>query len=138
MKRKVFIETSVFIRFLTQDDLDKFAHCVRLFELISEGKIIPYSSNVVIMEIIFILARHYSFPKKQVLDVIESLLRLRNLTLIEKTNTQIAIKLFSKHMIKYGDCLIASQVPAKMTLLTYDADFTKLPSLSVSTPSSQL
>lgn len=134
MKRKVFIETSVFIRFLTRDDPDKFAHCMKLFELVSEGKMVPYSSNVVIMEIIFILARHYNFPKKQVLGAVASLMKLRNLTLIEKTETQIALKIFSKYKIKYGDCLIASQIPYKIPLVTYDSDFTKIPALKTFSP----
>ena len=39
--RKVFIETSVFIRFLTDDDRQKAAEAERLFERIEKGEIDP-------------------------------------------------------------------------------------------------
>lgn len=132
--RKAFIETSVFIRFLTRDNEEKYQECIKLFEQISLGKILPYTSNTVIAEIIFILKRHYNFPKKKILSAIEKLLILRNLTLIEKTDTKQALKFFAKYNIKYGDALIAAQVPIKVSLLTYDADFIKVPSLNTKMP----
>lgn len=131
---RVFIETSVFIRFLTQDDLKKYKHCQRLFEAVTEGKIRPYTSNTVIMEIIFILERHYHFPKHKVLSAIDKLLLLRNLTLVEKTNTKHALALYKDHGIKYGDCLIVSQIPAEVTLISYDSDFKKIKELKTISP----
>lgn len=131
---KVFIETSVFVRFLTCDDEEKYQDCERLFRLVEEGKIRPYVSNVVVMEIVFILTRHYNFRKKKVLDAVKKLLKLRNLTVREETDTPTALKLFSKHKAKYGDCLIATQVADDMSLVTYDGDFAKLGHLKTLTP----
>lgn len=132
--KKVFIETSVFIRYLTKDDPDKFNDCVRLFERIEEGKLIPYVSNVVIMEIIFVLIGLYRFPKRKVLAAVADVLKMRNVVLIEKTNTKAGLKQFKSLQVKYGDCLIAAQVPQRSRLLTYDADFRKFPSLAVASP----
>lgn len=136
--KKIFIETSVFICFLTRDDEKKYQECVKLFEKISRGKTLPYTSNTVIAEIIFILDRHYNFPKNKILTAIDKLLILRNLTLIEKTDTKQALRFFAKYNIKYGDALIAAQVPTPITLLTYDKDFIKIPSLATATPQSFL
>ena len=49
---KVFLETSFFIRFLTADDEEKFRDCLKLLETIENGKLRPYTSNVVIFEIL--------------------------------------------------------------------------------------
>jgi predicted nucleic acid-binding protein len=132
--KKAFIETSVFVRFLTRDVEEKYQECAIFFEQVSLGKILPYTSNTVISEIIFILDRHYSFPKKKILAAIDKLLALRNLTLIEKTDTRKALTIFKKHNIKYEDCLISAQVPPQTILTTYDKDFTKIPSLKTTTP----
>lgn len=132
---KIFIETSVFMRFLTSDDAQKFQDCVSLFEKVEEGKIRPYTSNIVILEILFLLTKLYKFPKVKVLSDIGKILNLRNLTLIEKTDTKMALNLFHKFNIKYADCLIAGQIPKATILLTYDEDFKKLKSLKIANPS---
>lgn len=131
---KVFLETSFFIRYFTEDDERKFKDCVKLLEIIEKGKVRPYTSNIVIFEILFVLTRLYKFSKKEVLDGVDRILAIRNLTLIETTNTKAAIRLFKKYNVKYPDCLIATQVPAKTKLVSYDADFSKIKTVSPSTP----
>ncbi|MBI4037592.1 PIN domain-containing protein [Candidatus Curtissbacteria bacterium] len=131
---KVFIDTSIFIRFLTQDNPEKFKDCQKFFELTEEGKIRPYTSSIVVLEIQFVLTRLYGFNKIRVLSCILELLRLRNLTLIEKTDTRKALALFKKLNIKYADCLIATQIPTGTKLVTYDEEFKKIPTLSPATP----
>jgi len=132
---KVFIDTSVFVRFLTGDEQQKYKDCIKFFELVELGKLRPYTSNIVILEIQFVLVRLYNFPKEKVLADIRSLLSLRNLVLIEKSNTVGALALYKKHNIKYPDCLIATQVPKSSKIVTYDADFSKVENLSSVVPS---
>lgn len=130
---KVFIDTNIFIRFIIKDDTKKLEDCSRLFERIEEGKIRPYTSNIVILEIQFVLIKIYKFSKNQALEDINTLLSLRNLTIIDKTNTKIALDLYRKNNIKYVDCLIATQIPKGTKLVTYDEEFSKL-KIAISTP----
>lgn len=131
---KVFIDTSIFVRFFTHDLPDKVNECERIFEVIKDGKIKPYISNVVFMELVFVLTRQYKFKKDIVVKVLANLLNLRNLVVIEKTNTRQAIRIYKKNNIKYGDCLIATQVPEGVSIVTYDTDFSKIPFLKSITP----
>lgn len=131
---KVFLDTSILIRLFTHDLPDKVEECERIFEFIKEGRIKPYISNVVYMELIFVLTRQYKFKKSIVVKVLEDLFKLRNLTLIEKTNTKQALQLYNDENIKYGDCLIAGQIPKGVILVTYDTDFSKIPSIKSITP----
>lgn len=131
--KKVFLETSLFIRYLTHDDEEKYRECTLFLARIESGELTPYLSNIVILEIIFVLTRVYKFSKQRVFDAIGKILKIRNLTLIEKTDTRIAMRLFDDFNIKYTDCLIATQIPKGIVLVTYDADFRKIPSLSVKT-----
>lgn len=131
---KVFIDTSVFIRFLTQDDKQKAQDCEHLFELVEQGKLRPYISNIVILEIQFVLTRLYNFPKNKVLVDIGNLLALRNLTLVEKTDTKKALSLHKRYNIKYPDCLISTQVSKDTKTVTYDEDFSKIPGIFSAKP----
>lgn len=132
---KIFLETSFFIRYFTADDKKKFQDCVKLLETIENGRFRTYTSNIVIFEILFVLTKIYGFSKKEVLDAVEKVLDLRNLTLIETTKTKDAIKLFNKYNVKYPDCLIATQVPLKTKLISYDQDFQKIKTISSTEPS---
>lgn len=131
---KVFIDTSVFIRFFTRDSEEKYHDCEKLFQIVEEGLLAPYTSSVVLMEIIFVLARQYKFPKDKVIESVDKLLQMRNLTLIENTYSLKALRLFEKYNIKYQDCLIAVQLPAKVHLITYDSEFSKVKGLKTATP----
>ncbi len=132
--KRLFIETSVIVRFLTRDDPRKAGDCDALFVLIDQGSIRPYISNIVVLEMAYVLHRLYKFPRIVVADALERLLLLRNLTIVEKTNTKQALTSWTGGHSKYGDCLIASQVPPGVALVTYDRDFERFSGLSVVTP----
>lgn len=134
MIEKVFIDTSVFIRFLTGDIPQKYEASKSLIQMAVDGKIYPYISNVVLMEIAFVLKSVYTFPKVRILTAFSKLLSLRNITVIEQTDSISAVKMYQTFNIKYPDCLIALQIPENATIVTYDKDFSKIPHLKVVTP----
>jgi len=136
-KQRIFLDTSVIIRFLTADDAGKYEDCRVLFEMIERGVFFPYSANIVIMETIFVLTKLYKFPKDRVVKAMRSIFSMRNLTIIEKTNSAKAIGLFAAKNVSFGDCMIAAQLPVGVRLVTYDADFSHLAISSV-TPSALL
>lgn len=131
---KVLIDTSVYIRFLTEDDPKKFEECVKIFDLIEQGKLRPYITNIIILEIQFVLIGLYKFSKEKVLNDIQALLNARNMVLIEKTETAKALEIYKKHNIKFADCLITTQIPPKAKLVSYDQEFSKIENLAVKTP----
>jgi uncharacterized protein len=123
---KVFIDTNIFIRFFVQDDQVKFDEVVTFLEKVEKGKLRPYISSVVIGEVFYILHKLYKFPFTDVLMALDKMLSIRNMTLIEETNTKEAINLLKKSHIKLSDCLIASQLPDGVKLVTYDKEFSKI------------
>lgn len=131
---KVFIDTNIFIRLFTHDIEEKAKDCEKLFELVQEGSIKPYISNIVILELIFILIRQYKFKKKSVIKALEKIYKLRNITVIESTKTNKALKFFGKYTVKYGDCLIATQIPKGVVLISYDTEFPKKLNIKSLTP----
>lgn len=131
---KVLLDTNIFLRFYVKEDAVTHQECIHLLNVCNQGSHRPYTSNIVISEVIYVLSRLYKFPKNEVLAAVEDLLNLRNLTIIEKTDTPKAIELYKKYNLKIGDCLIATQVPAGVVFCSYDADFHKLSELQILTP----
>ena len=78
------------------------------------------------------------FYRVSLMDSINKILAIRNLTLIETTNTKDALKIHEKYGVKYPDCLIATQVPQGAKLVTYDEDFSKIEGILSFKPSSLL
>lgn len=131
--KKVFIDTNVWIRHLVHDN-EQYNDCLQLFEIVEQGKIAPYISNIVVLEITYVLISVYNIPKQQALQDIHDILQTRGLVVIEKTNTTKALSLAKTTRVKISDCFIASQIPENMTLCTYDQDFKKFPQLQIATP----
>lgn len=132
---KIFVDTNVFLRYFVPEDEHSFEQSRKLFETIEKGAIIPYISSVVVQEIIYVLLRSYKFSYKEVCLKLPLIFDLRNLVVLEKTDTKKAINLYLKLNIKFGDCLIATQIPKGVILCTYDEDFKKIPGLIIKTPS---
>ncbi len=132
-KPRVFIETSAYIRFLTGDDTKKQALVIELFKQIEMGEVRAVTSNIVWLEIVYVLTKLYKFPRLKVAKVISELQDMRSLVTIEKTNTQAALALWRESRLPYGDCVIATQIPGHAELVTFDNDFNKIPGLELYT-----
>lgn len=131
---KVFIDTNVILRFFLQDNEHMFAECEDFFTRIDRGELKSCTSSVVLLELVYVLTRTYRYSREEAVQLLKRVLSLRNISLIERTDTRRALEIWKQHGIKYGDCLIASQVPKNATLVTYDLDFAKLEGLNVTTP----
>lgn len=136
--RKIFLDTNFWVRFLIQDDSQKYQDCRHLVEAIESGQFSAYTSTIVLLETNFVLTKNYHVPAKLAIEKISGLLHLKSLSIIEKTSFPKALKLHQQTRVKLADCLIATQLPPKATLVTYDEDFKKIPHLSPQTPANLL
>lgn len=135
---RVFLDSNIFLRYLVPENKTSYSECTAIIQAVENGQLMPYVSNIVIQEITYALGKIYKFNKKKVLSWLTDLLRLRNLVLIEKTETKQSLVLYKKYNVKFGDCLIAAQISKGMILITYDTDFSKLPYLKPHTPTELL
>lgn len=132
--KRIFIDTNVWLRFLTADEKRQFEDCQRLLVLSEQGRFKPYTSTIVLLEIAYTLASFYRAGKKEIISDLEDLLKTRNLTLIEKSDFSKALILFKRYQIKLADCLIATQLPKGVVLCTYDQEFKRIKGISGLTP----
>ncbi|MDZ7586574.1 MAG: PIN domain-containing protein [Patescibacteria group bacterium] len=124
--KKLFLDTNVWLRFILEDS-EQANDCRELITQIEAGKWRVYTSTIVMLEINYVLNSVYKIKIGQALGDLEAILKIRNLTLIEKTDFRKALKFYKQTKIKLTDCLIAAQLPPEMILVSYDRDFQKFP-----------
>ncbi|HEY4521095.1 MAG TPA: PIN domain-containing protein [Candidatus Paceibacterota bacterium] len=129
-----FIDTNVILRFFVRDNERMYNECKAFFGRIEKGEIRAYTSAIVLLELAYVLLRTYRYSRAEAATVLSRIFSLRNLALVERTNARSALELWKQHGIKYGDCLIASQIPKNSVLVTYDAEFKKIEGLRAMTP----
>ena len=132
--KKLFLDTNIWLRFILKDEEKQYSYVYNLLSQIEEGIFRVYISNIVLLEIYFVLLQLYKISQKDVLLYISNILKVRGITLIEKTNSIKAIQYCTKYNIKFADCLIASQISNEMLLVTYDDEFKKIREIKCITP----
>ena len=134
MKTRIFLDTNILVRFLIKDDEKKWRDCVELFEKIKKGKIIPYCSQVVFLEVFFVLTSVYGNNKKMVAKDLKEFLKLRNLVMVKDYDMGKALTLVIKNNIKFADCLISTQLGKGVVLCSYDREFEKIKEIKLFLP----
>lgn len=132
--KKVFLDTNVFLRFFISTDSQKHDKSKELISYIEKGLVRAYTSNVVFLECYYVLVSFYKTPRDKVFEIFTRISGMRNITILEQTDTRQAIALWNQTGVKFTDCLIATQVGKGITLVTYDREFRKLPGLAVAEP----
>lgn len=129
---KYFIDTNIFLRAFTGDNKKQYSEAVQILFAIKTNKIDAYTNNLVIAEINWTLSRLYGLAKQTVIEYIETIIHLNGLKIEDMTDLNKALELYKKSSVKFIDSLIASNKDIhsmKMTVLSYDSDFGKLPVL---------
>ena len=131
---RVFLDSNVFLRYFVPEQKSMYDECEAVLRGIEDGTHQPYISAIVVLECSYVLGKLYKFSSKLVTEAIQTMLSLRNVTIVEITDMRKAFAAYQATRMKLSDCLIATQVPEGVTLVTYDRDFTKLSGLAVHTP----
>ena len=74
-----FVDTNVFIRFLTNDIPQKADACEEVFKKAVEKKEIIFTTDTVIAEIVWVLESFYELQKEEIQSKVEKILNTPNL-----------------------------------------------------------
>ena len=99
------LDTNVVVRYLTHDDAVQTAAAVRLIDSLSSDS--PgFLSLIVIVELVWVLELSYRFRKNEIEQVLESLLRSKELVIERAEIVSQALRKFSASRADFTDCLI--------------------------------
>lgn len=124
MARK-FIDTNIFLRYLTKDDPTKYDRCKQIFKDAVDGKAYLTTSSMVIAELIWTLSSYYKVPKEDVVEKVSIIISTENLHIPEKDIIADALILYSRKNIDYIDAYNAvfMKYHNLNEIYSYDRDF---------------
>ena len=99
------LDTNVLVRYVTQDDPVQSAQACELIESLTTAS--PgFVSMVSIVELVWVLQSCYQSAKSDVVTVLETLLRTRELTVEHAEVIWQALRKFVANKADFADCLI--------------------------------
>lgn len=99
------IDTNVLVRYVAQDDAAQSPKATRLIESLTPAA--PgYVSLVAILELVWVLTGCYSCERRNVAEVLETLLRTKELVVAEADVVWRAVRLFKSSQADFADCVI--------------------------------
>jgi predicted nucleic acid-binding protein len=124
MKRK-FIDTNIFLRYLTRDDPLRYEKCREILKKGVEGKIGLVTSEMVIAELIWTLLSYYKVSKADIVEKISVIVSTENLYIPDKDIIIDAVILFSRKNIDYINAYNAvfMRYHDFQDIYSYDRDF---------------
>ncbi|MBI4686693.1 MAG: PIN domain-containing protein [Nitrospirae bacterium] len=99
--KTVFVDTNIFLRYLTADDSVKYEKCRELFKRAVNGKASLLTSEMVIAELIWTLQSFYKVPKDEVIEKISVVISTPNLIIPNNGIIAEALIIYSRKNI---DC----------------------------------
>jgi predicted nucleic-acid-binding protein len=133
----LFVDTNVFLRFLTNDDPVKARRAELLFRDAIRGKRTLITSLLVIAEIIWTLDSFYNLEKPEIASKVEKILNTPNLHCPEASLILTALDLYAHRNIDFVDAYHAVYLKEEghTQILTYDRKhFARVPWLEVLEP----
>ncbi len=125
-----FLDTNIFLRYLTRDDPEKAERCFDLFQRVKAGSEAVTTSESVIAEVVFVLSspKLYAVPRDRVRSLLVPILTLRGLRLPNRRLYLRALDLYADHEIDFEDALsVAHLERRKLTaILSYDRGFDRV------------
>ncbi len=127
-----FIDTNIFIRFLTDDVPEKADACEEIFKEAVEKKETLFTTDLVIAEIVWALESFYDLSKEDVQDKVEKILNTPNLICPNKDLILSALNLYSEKNIDYANAYNALILKEKgiKELYSYDKDYDRIDRLN--------
>lgn len=131
---KVFVDTNVFLRFLTNDDPVKAKRVETLFRQAIKGQIQLITSLLVIAEIVWTLESFYHLGKNDIVSKVETILNTPNLLCPEAEIIVMALDLYVQQNMDFIDAFHAYNLQAQglTKIVTYDyKHFKRVPWLEI-------
>jgi predicted nucleic-acid-binding protein len=115
------LDANVVVRYLTQDDAVQTPAAVRVIDSLSADSR-GFLSVIVIVELVWVLEVSYRFKKNEIEQVLETLLRSKELVIERAEIVAQALRKFSGSRADFADCLIERSGHAAECLYTVTFD----------------
>lgn len=106
--KKSFVDTNLFIRYLTNDDPVKADRVERLLEQAARGEVTLVTAELVIAEIVWVLESFYALDPAAIAPLIRGILATPGLEVINGAQVRRGLELYEVQGIDFVDGYIAA------------------------------
>jgi predicted nucleic acid-binding protein len=120
-----FVDTNIFLRYLTKDDPSRYEKCKEMFKKAMKGEITIRTSGMVIAELVWTLLSYYKVPKAEVVEKVTVIVGTKNLSIPDKHIVADALVLYARKNIDFIDAYnaIFMRYHGLREIYSYDEDF---------------
>ena len=120
-----FVDTNIFLRYLTKDDPSKYEKCKEMFKKAMKGEIAITTSGMVIAELVWTLLSYYKVPKAEVVEKVTVIVGTKNLSIPDRHIVADALVLYARKNIDFIDAYNAMfmKYHGLRKIYSYDEDF---------------
>ena len=120
--KTVFVDTNIFIRYLTNDDPVKADRVDKLLDKAADGTILLVTAELVLAEVVWVLESFYGLKKDSVGSMIKAILTTPGLKVINGSLVEKALDYYLLHNIDFIDGYIAAVMEKRKidTIFSYD------------------
>lgn len=138
MPERAFIDTNLFLRYLTNDIPEQADAVDALLQQAETGTVQLYTNRLVIAEIVWTLERFYKKTKPEVRDAVLAILNTSGLSVEARDQLLQAAVWYEEKNLDFIDACIAAELfeAGPDTIYTFNRKhFGRFPFLNVQTPS---
>ena len=125
-----FLDTNIILRYLTKDDPTKAQRCYELFQQIKRKEIQVVTSELVLAEVVYVLASRslYNQPRPNIRALLLPILGLPGLKLANRRACLRALDLYANSSLDFEDALSVAHIERLKitTIVSYDQDFDRV------------
>lgn len=120
------IDTNVILRYLLHDHPDFSPKSIRFMADVSKGKVKAEIQDIVLLECIFVMEKHYKVPRKLIVDCLGKIINFEGIINTNKAILINALFIYEKHKTDIGDCLLCSYSSENRIVVSFGRDFKML------------
>ena len=135
-----FLDTNVFLRFLTRDDEAKAEACYQLFQRAQRGEEDLFTCEAIITEVVYVLSSPrapYRLSRSEIRCRLFPLLTLQGLKIPQSDVYLRALDLYASHSsLDFEDAIAVAHMEHQgiTTIVSYDRDFDQVAGLEREEP----
>lgn len=132
-KRRVYADTNIIIRYLTNDPLAQAEVVERFLSHLGDGKTELFVCDLVAAESVYVLQSFYRRPKAEITDRLKAFFSLPGIVVQHRRIVYRALDLYVSHNIDFTDAYVgaSAQFNKVKEVLTFDKDFRAFEWLSI-------
>ncbi len=141
MTERAFVDTNVFLRYVTNDVPEQADAVEALLKRAAGGEVQLITNSLVICEIVWTLEKHYRLPRPAIREQVLAILNTPGLEVAEDDQVLQAIHWYVERNVSYADAQNAAWMMAKGIDAVYTFDrkhSARVESINVRVPGSEV